>query len=63
MVKINCTGGTKSKEVLHRDKEEGSIIHTSKPRKTIWTGHVWRNNCLLKHTKKRQKGREDEKKT
>ena len=63
MVKISWTVGTKNEEALHGLKEGDSSLHRSKLRNTIWTGHVWRKNCLLKHAKKRQKGRGDEKKT
>jgi len=63
MEKISWTDGAKNKEVLHRIKEESNILHAKKQRKTVWTGHILPKNCLLKHVKERQKGREDEKKT
>jgi uncharacterized membrane protein YgaE (UPF0421/DUF939 family) len=36
-------------EVLHRIKEERSILHTIKRWKANWIGHILRRNCLLKH--------------
>jgi hypothetical protein len=39
----------RSEEVLHRVKEERSILQTIERRKAIWIGHVLRRNCLLKH--------------
>jgi hypothetical protein len=35
--------------LLHRDKEERSILHTRKGRNDNWIGHILRRNCLLKH--------------
>ena len=37
------------KYVLHKVKEETSILHITKRRKTNWIGHILRRNCLLKH--------------
>ena len=36
-------------EVLRRVNGERNILHTIKRRKTDWTGHTLRRNCLLKH--------------
>jgi hypothetical protein len=36
-------------EVLHRVKEERSILHTIKRMKADWIGYIFRRNCLLKH--------------
>jgi hypothetical protein len=36
-------------EVLQRVKEERNIVHTIKGRKANLTGHILRENCLLKH--------------
>jgi hypothetical protein len=36
------------KEVLHMVKER-YVLHTIERRKAIWTGHILRTNCLLKH--------------
>jgi len=35
--------------VLHRVKEERSILHKRKRRKANWIGHILRRNCLLIH--------------
>jgi len=37
----------RNEEVLHRVKEDRSILHTVKM-KANWTGHTWRRYCLLK---------------
>jgi hypothetical protein len=39
----------RNEEVLHRVKEERSILNTIKRRKANWIGHVLHRNCLLKH--------------
>jgi hypothetical protein len=39
----------RNEEVLHRVKEERSIVHTIKRRKVNWIGNILRRNCLLKH--------------
>jgi hypothetical protein len=39
----------RSKELLHRVKEERNIVHTVIRRKANRTGHILRRNCLLKH--------------
>ena len=46
---ISWTDRVRSEEVSQRVKEERSIIHTIKERKTNWIGHILRSNCLLKH--------------
>jgi hypothetical protein len=48
-MEISGTDRLRSKEVLHRVKEERNILHTVIRRKDKWTGHVLRRNCLLKH--------------
>jgi hypothetical protein len=35
--------------LLHRAKEERNNQHGIKRRKANWTGHILRNNCLLKY--------------
>ena len=35
--------------LLYRVKEERNIQHGIKRRKANWTGHILRNNCLLKY--------------
>jgi hypothetical protein len=49
MEKIIWIDLVRNEEVLHRAKEERSILHTIKRRKTNWIGHILRMNCLLKH--------------
>jgi hypothetical protein len=49
MERISWTYRVGSEEVLHRDKEERSILHKMKGRKDNWIGHILRRNCLLKH--------------
>ena len=61
MEKISWTDGAKIEELLHRAREESNILRATKQRKTIWTGHILRKNCLLKHVKESQKRRGDEK--
>ena len=34
---------------MDRVKEERNILHTIRRRKSNWTGHSLRRNCLLKH--------------
>jgi hypothetical protein len=45
------------KEVLHRVKEERTILQTIKIRKGNWRGHILCRNCLLKHVIERKKAR------
>jgi len=47
MEKISWTDRERN-EVLHGAKEERHILETIKRRKTNWTGHTLRKNCLLK---------------
>jgi hypothetical protein len=49
MDKISWTDGVKYVEVLHRVKEERSILYTIKSRNANWIGDILRRNCLLKH--------------
>jgi hypothetical protein len=48
-VKISWTDRVNNEAVLHRVKEERNILHTIRRRKTKWTGHILRRNCLLKY--------------
>jgi hypothetical protein len=48
MEKIIWTDRVRNEEVLHRVKEESTILHTIKRRKANWIGHILRRNCLLK---------------
>ena len=48
-MEISWTDRVKSKEVLHRVKEERNVIHAVKRRKATWTGHILRRNCRLNH--------------
>jgi len=43
------TDRVKSKELLHRVKEESNILQRIKRRKDNWVGHILLRNCLLKH--------------
>jgi hypothetical protein len=49
MEKISWTDRVRNEEVLHRVKEEGSILRTIKRRKANWIGHILRRNFLLKY--------------
>jgi hypothetical protein len=40
MEKISWTACLKNKEVLHRVKEEGNILHIMKRRKAEWIDHI-----------------------
>jgi hypothetical protein len=57
---IGWTDRVKNEAVLTRVKEERSVTHTVKRRKSNWIGQSLRRNCLLKHVIERWKGREDE---
>ena len=46
---ISWNDRVRSEVVLHRVKEERSILHTTKRRKADWISHILRRNCLLKH--------------
>ena len=48
MEKTSWTDRVSNEIVLHRGKEERSILHTAE-RKGNWTGHSLCWNCLLKH--------------
>jgi len=39
----------RNEEVLHRIKEERSILHTVKRREAKWIGHILHMNYFLKH--------------
>jgi hypothetical protein len=39
----------KSGEVLHRGKEEKSILRTIRRREANWIVHILRRNCHIKH--------------
>jgi hypothetical protein len=56
MAKISWTDHVRSEEVLRRVKEKRNILI----RKTNWSGHMLRRNCLLIHVIERYKGQEDE---
>jgi hypothetical protein len=49
MEKISWTDRVRNEEVLHRVKEERTILHKIIRRKANWIGHILRRNCLLKH--------------
>jgi hypothetical protein len=48
--KISWTDRARNEKVLviHRVKENGSILQT-KRRTANWIGHIWHRNCHLKH--------------
>ena len=37
----------RKEEVLLRVKEQRTILHEIRKRKTNWIGHIWRRKCLL----------------
>jgi hypothetical protein len=49
MEKITWTNHVTNEE-LHRVKEERNILHAIERRKPNWIGHIFRSNCVLKHT-------------
>jgi hypothetical protein len=49
MEKISWTDLVRSKEVLHRVKEERNILHTANRRKANWVVYILSSNCVLKH--------------
>jgi hypothetical protein len=49
MEKISWTDCVWNENILHRVKEERSILQTMKIRKANWIGHTLHSNCLLKH--------------
>jgi hypothetical protein len=46
--KINWTNLVENEEMSHTDKEERSILHTIKRRKSNWISHILLRNSLLK---------------
>ena len=48
MEKNILTNRVRNEEVLHRDKEDGNILHATKRRNANWIGHILHRNCLLK---------------
>jgi hypothetical protein len=46
---ISWTDRVRNEEILHRVKEERSILHTIKRRNCNWIGHTLHKNFLLKH--------------
>jgi replicative superfamily II helicase len=48
MEKISWADRVRNEEVLHRVKEDKSILQTIR-RQANWIGHILRRNCLLKH--------------
>ena len=48
MEKISSTDHIKD-EILHRIKDERSILNTIKQKKANWIGHILHRNCLIKH--------------
>jgi hypothetical protein len=53
MEKISWTDCVRNEEILHRVREEGSILHDMKRRKANWIDHILHRNCLLNHIIKR----------
>ena len=49
MEKISLSDRVRNEEVLHRHKEERSIIHTVKRRKANSIGHTLRRNRVMDH--------------
>jgi hypothetical protein len=48
-MEISWTDRVRNEQVLHRVKEERSILQTIKSRKDNSIGHILRRNCLLNH--------------
>jgi hypothetical protein len=48
MEKISWTDHVRN-AVLHRVREEGNILRTTKQKNANWITHVLHRNCLLKH--------------
>jgi hypothetical protein len=46
MEKISWTDRVRNEEVLHRVKEERTILHTVKRRKANWIGQILRINTF-----------------
>jgi hypothetical protein len=63
-VEISWADRERKEEVLHRIKEDGSILHPIKRMKAIWMGDIFIKNCLPKHVTEGmtegQKWREDD---
>ena len=49
MEKTRWTDRVKSEEVLHRVKEDRNMQPAIYRKEANWTGHILRQNCLLKH--------------
>jgi hypothetical protein len=49
MEKVSWTERVKNEEVLLNVKEDKSVVHTVKRRKSNWFGHILRRNCFLRH--------------
>jgi hypothetical protein len=49
MEKISWMDHVNNEAVLHRVKEERTILHTIRRRKAKWIGHILHRNCLLSH--------------
>jgi hypothetical protein len=47
--KISWTDHVRNEEVLHRVKEQRSILHEISKQKANWIGHILYRNCLLKY--------------
>jgi hypothetical protein len=47
--KINWTDRVRNEEVLHKDKNEGNILHTITRGGANWIDRILRRNCLLNH--------------
>jgi hypothetical protein len=56
--KIIWTDRVRKVEVLHRVTQARVIIHAMKRRKSNWSDHILRRNCLLKHISKGKVERE-----
>jgi hypothetical protein len=48
MEQISCFDCMRN-EVLHRVKEDRTMLHTTKRRKANGIGHILQRNCLLIH--------------
>jgi hypothetical protein len=48
-MEISWADRVKNEEVLYTVKEVRNILHSMKPRKATWIGHILRRSCLLKH--------------
>jgi len=59
MEKISWIDHVRNEEVLNRDKEERSILHTMNGRKANWIVHILCGNCVLKHVIEGKLGEKD----